>query len=140
MEAKYKSLSHCKVLVQYHIVWCPKYRYSVLKGDVRNGLEKCLYEICQTYCYEIKALEIMPDHIHIFLSAPQTVAPCDIVRSLKSKSAIYLFKSQPELKRFYSRCGVLWSRGYFLSTVGHVSEETIKKYIEEQSIHHGYTK
>ena len=83
----------------------------------------------------IKALEVMPDHIHIFVDCPQTVAPCDIVRTLKSISAIEMFKAYPQLKQFYSRCGVLWSRGYFVSTVGHISEATVKKYIEEQKNH-----
>lgn len=84
------------------------------------------------YRYLIKALEVMPDHIHIFVDAPQTVVPCDIVRTLKSISAIEMFKEFPQLKRFYSRCGVLWSRGYFIFSIGHISEKTVKKYIEEQ--------
>ncbi len=73
-----------------------------------------------------------PDHIHIFVDCPQTVAPYDIVRTLKSISAIEMFKAYPQLKQFYSRCGVLWSRWYFVSTVGHICEATVKKYIEEQ--------
>ena len=74
----------------------------------------------------------MPDYIHIFVDCPVTVAPCDVVRTLKSMSAIQLFKAYPELKRFYARCGKLWSNGYFISSVGHISEAAIKKYIEEQ--------
>lgn len=74
----------------------------------------------------------MPDHIHIFVDVPQTVAPCDVVRTLKSISVIELFKVYPKLNQFYARCGVLWSRGYFISTVGHISEATVIKYIEEQ--------
>ena len=80
--------------------------------------------------------EFLKSHaIHIFVDCPQTVAPCDIVRTLKSISAIEMFKASPQLKQFYSRCGVLWSRGYFVSTVGHISEATVKKYIEEQKNH-----
>ena len=74
----------------------------------------------------------MPDHIHIFVDVSQTIAPCDVVRTLKSISAIEMFKSYPELKQFYARCGVLWSRGYFVSTAGHISEDTVINYIEEQ--------
>ena len=77
----------------------------------------------------------MPDHINIFIDVPQKVAPCDVVRTLKSISAIELIKVYPQLKQFYSRCGVLWSRGYFVSTVGHISETTVIKYIEEQKSH-----
>ena len=94
-------------------------------------LKQILQKICEDYGYRIKALEVMPDHIHIFVDVPQTVAPCDVVRTLKSKSAIELFKAYPTLKRFYARCGVLWSRGYFISTVGQISEATVMQYIEE---------
>lgn len=77
----------------------------------------------------------MPDHIHIFVDVPQTVAPCDVVRTLKSIRAIELFQAFPQLKQFYARCGALWSRGYLISTVGQISEATVVKYIEEQKSH-----
>lgn len=129
---QYHSSSHCKYLTQYHIIWCPKFRYSILKNGVDDTLKIILSNICNTYGYTIKALEVMSDHIHIFVDCPQTVAPCDIVRTLKSISAIELFKYYPRLKKFYARCGKLWSDGYFISTVGHISETTVRKYIEEQ--------
>ena len=129
---EYHSASHCKYLTQYHIIWTPKFRYSVLDQGVDTTLKSILTKICNKYEYEIKALEVMPDHIHIFVDCPHTVAPCDIVRTLKSISAIELFKAYPTLKKFYARCGRLWSNGYFVSTVGHISEATVKKYIEEQ--------
>lgn len=128
----YHSSSHCKYLTQYHIIWCPKFRYSVLKNGVDDSLKQILTDICLRYQYQIKALEVMPDHIHIFVDCPQTVAPCDIVRTLKSISAIELFKVYPQLKRFYAKCGKLWSDGYFISTVGHISEASVRNYIEEQ--------
>lgn len=134
-EGQYHSASHCKYLIQYHIIWRPKFRSSVLKGNVEDTLKLILQKICDDYNYSIKALEVMPDHIHIFVDVPQTVAPCDVVRTLKSISAIELFKAFPQLKRFYARCGVLWSKGYFVSTVGHISEATVIKYIEEQKRH-----
>lgn len=76
----------------------------------------------------------MPDHIHVFVDCPQTVAPCDVVRTLKSNNAIRLLKEFPELKKFYAKTGALWSNSYFISTVGYISEETIKQYIENQKI------
>ena len=102
-----------------------------MKDGVDKTLKKILSEVCDAYGYIIKALEVMPDHIHIFVDCPVTVAPCDVVRTLKSMSAIQLFKAYPELKRFYARCGKLWSNGYFISSVGHISEAAVKKYIEE---------
>lgn len=134
-EELYHSASHCKYLIQYHIIWCPKIRFSVLEGNVELVLKQILQNICDEYHYRIKALEVMPDHIHIFVDVPQTVAPCDVVRTLKSRSAIALFQAFPKLKQFYAKCGVLWSRGYFMSTAGHISEETVIRYIEEQKHH-----
>jgi putative transposase len=106
-----------------------------LQKGADDKLKNILADICNQYRYEIKALEVMPDHIHIFVDCPQTVAPCDIARTLKSISAVEMFKVFPQLKQFYSRRGALWSRGYFVSTAGHISEATVKKYIEEQKNH-----
>jgi len=129
---EYKSLNHCKYLIQYHLIWCPKFRYNVLKGNMEETLKRILAEICKKYGYEIIEIEVMQDHIHLFVSAKPTVAPTDIVRTLKSITAIQLFKEFPSLKKFYSRCGSLWSKGYFVSTIGKVSAETIQKYIQEK--------
>lgn len=130
--AEYRRSSHCTYLTQYHLIWCPKFRYSVLKGEKVEGLKELLREICARYRYEIRALEVMPDHIHIFISCPQTVAPADAARTLKSISAIEMFRKYPDLKRFYARCGSLWSQGYFIASVGQVSEAAVRKYIEDQ--------
>ena len=129
----YNHNYHCKTLIQYHIIWCPKFRYSVLNATIKQDLTDIIQNICTKYHYEVKALEVMNDHIHLFISAPQTVAPCDIVRTLKSISAIELFKLYPNLKQFYKKCGKLWSDGYFISTIGEISSQTIKHYIENQN-------
>lgn len=132
MSSEYNTLNHCKFLLQYHIIWCPKFRFNVLKNGVDESLKEILLKISQRYEYEIKEMEIMPDHIHIFISTKPTVAPSDVVSTLKSISAIELFKQYPDLKKFYSRCGSLWSKGYFASSIGNVSEETVRRYIQEQ--------
>lgn len=128
----YHSARHCRYLTQYHIVWCPKFRYPVLNNDAGETLKQILSGICDRYGYTIKAMEVMPDHIHMFVDCPQTVAPCDVARTLKSVSAVEMFKAYPDLKRFYARAGVLWSSGYFISTIGHISDQTVRRYIEEQ--------
>ncbi|MGN8742419.1 transposase [Catenibacterium mitsuokai] len=74
--------------------------------------------------YHIKALEVKPDHVYVFVDLPQTAAPCDVVGTFKDISAIELFKALPQLIQFYAECCMLWSRGYFVSAV--------TKYIEEQ--------
>ena len=129
-EEKYHSASHCKYPTQYHIMWCPEFRFSVLKGNFEDALKQTLQKISNDYNYHIKSLEVMPDDIHIFVDVPLTVAPCDVARTLKSISAIELFKAYPQLKKFYAGCGALWSGGYFISTVERISEAAVVKYIE----------
>ncbi|MBA7554470.1 hypothetical protein ES705_47091 [subsurface metagenome] len=114
-----------------------------MKGNVQFNLRRIFEDIAKRYEYEILEMEVMPDHIHLFVGAEPTVAPVDIVRTFKSISAIELFKAFPSLKRFYGQCGCLWSTGKFISTIGKpphqrfwcggkVSEATIRKYIQEQ--------
>ena len=128
----YKSLNHCQYLVQYHLIWCPKFWFSVLKGNVETSLKRILAEIAHKYEYEIIEMEVMPDHIHLFVGTKPTVASTDVVRIFKSISAIRLFEEYPTLKQFYARCGSLWSKGYFVSTIGKVSSDTVRRYIQEQ--------
>ena len=131
-EKKYRTSEHCKYICQYHIIWCTKFRYSIMKGKIEEAIKEILLTIAQKYKYKILALEVMPDHLHIFISCHPTIAPIEIVRTLKSITTIEIFKRFPTLKSFYKRCGSLWSKGKFISTVGHLSSEIVKKYIEEQ--------
>ena len=87
-EKKYHSASHCKYPTQYHIIRCPKFRFSVLKGYVDNTLKQILQKICNDYNYHTKAIEVMPDHIHIFVDVPQTVAPYTMWLELLKASAL----------------------------------------------------
>ena len=128
----YKMTDHCKYLCQYHLIWCPKFRFRVLSGKVEEELGEMFRAIADKYGYEIIENEIMEDHIHLLVGAKPTVSPIDIVRTMKSITAVELFKRYPNLKKFYGKCGCLWSRGKFVSTAGNVSGDTIKKYIEEQ--------
>lgn len=131
-DAEYHHGSHCVFLTQYQIIWCPKYRFNVLSPIRQRVLKDVLREICTSYHYTVKAVEIMPDHIHLFVDLPHTTSPAEAVRTLKSLSARRMFEIFQDLKAYYHRCGKLWSRGYYISSVGHVSEQTVKRYIEEQ--------
>lgn len=115
-----KTTKHSKYNINDHIVFCPKYRQLVFK------------KVCSNYGYELIEQEIMPDHMHLFISAPPTVAPIDIVRKLKSISANYIFKTFPNLKKTNFWGSGLWSRGYYVGTAGSISSETIQKYIQNQ--------
>lgn len=117
--------------INYHIVWCPKYRKEVLIGDIKAFLEEQLETIAATKEWGILELQVMPDHIHLFISAPPSDSPTGIVKVLKGVTALRLFKKHPELKKEYWN-GHLWSPSYYVGTAGHVSAETIQRYIENQ--------
>jgi REP element-mobilizing transposase RayT len=110
----YHSASHCKYLIQYHIIWCPKFRFSVLHGKADMTLKQILQKICEDYGYRIKALEVMPDHIHTFLDVPQTVAPYAMWLEFLKASALsnYLtrirsLKSSMQDMELYGHEGIL---------------------------------
>ena len=114
IQEKYQSASHCKYPTQYHIIRCPKFRFLVLKGNVDNTLKQILQKICNDYKCHIKALEVMPDHIHIFIDVPQTVAPYAMWLELLKVSALsnYLkctrsLKSSMQDVELYGQEGIL---------------------------------
>jgi len=116
--------------INYHIVWCPKYRKPVLVGKVKEFLEEQIKTIAETKGWKIIELEVMPDHIHLFISTPPFEAPTNIVKILKGVTAKRLLEKFPELRKKEFWGGHLWSPSYYVGTAGHVSAETIKKYIE----------
>jgi putative transposase len=129
---EYRSTKHCKYNINYHLVWCPKYRHRVLTNDIDNFLKGSIQEICNNYDYELLNIEIMPDHLHLFVSAVPYVSPTEIVKTIKSITASKIFKQFPKLKsKKFWRSG-LWSKGYFVGTAGTVTAETIQRYIDEQ--------
>jgi putative transposase len=129
---KYKATAHAKFLCNYHLILVPKFRYKVLQGEIEADIKEIIKQVCEDYDYELIEMECMPDHIHLFIGATLGVAPSDIVRTIKSITAIKLFEKHYALKNFYSRCGSLWSRGKFICTAGILAAETIIKYIQEQ--------
>lgn len=126
------SSNNAKHALGYHIVWCPKYRHQVLSDLVEIELKKLLSEACASNGWKIHALEVMPDHVHLFIQADHTIAPMEIVRYLKSVTAIGLFLKFPHLKKQKFWGSGLWSKGTFYSTVGSVSEKAIRHYIDNQ--------
>lgn len=113
----------------YHVVWCPKYRRSILTGEVARTLDALLGEICSDRGFVVLSKEIQPDHVHLFLSFPPSHSIADVVRLLKGATARKLFVAHPELKDALWD-GHLWSPSYYVGTAGNVSAETIRKYIE----------
>lgn len=120
---------NCVYQTAYHVVWCPKYRRNVLIGRITEYLTALLNEICEQREWPILALEVQPDHVHLFLSIPPSIAVADAVKILKGTTARKLFVEFPELKESLWG-GNLWSPSYYVGTAGNVSAEIIRRYIE----------
>lgn len=115
--------------IAYHIIWCPKYRRKVLVNEVEDRLKTLLVEKAKEIGCEISIQEVMPDHVHIFIKTKPTLAPHYIVQQLKGYTSRILRNEFPKLK---SRIPTLWTRSYYCESIGHISEETVKKYIKDQ--------
>jgi putative transposase len=129
MDKRWISSKHAVYNCAYHLLWCPKYRRDVLKGDVAIRLKELLLEKAESHDWIIENLEIMPDHVHVFIKATTVDAPVYIVSQLKGYSSRVL---RNEFKELRTRIPTLWTRSYYVETIGHISEKTIKKYIDEQ--------
>jgi putative transposase len=129
MAERFKSVSHAVYNCGYHLIWCPKYRRKILTGVVEKRIKELLTEKALEHDWSIEKMEVMPDHVHLFIKVHTVDSPMRIVSQLKGYTAFMLRKEFPFLK---SKLPCLWTRSYFCESVGHISEDTIKKYIEEQ--------
>jgi putative transposase len=127
----YQHSSHATYEIQYHFVWITKYRYKVLKPDIAIRLRDMVRQGCEAREITVISGNIRPDHVHILVSAPPWISPSQIMQYLKGRSSRLLQDEFSELKRRYWGRH-LWGRGYFCTTVGPVTEEMIKNYIENQ--------
>jgi len=128
MAQEYRHANTCVFMINYHFVWIPKRRKKVLVGPIERDLRRLLEQKAQELDCQIVALEIMPDHVHLFINSPPTLAPDQLMFRLKGSSSHALRKRYPELLKLPS----LWTRSYFCSTAGNVSSATIERYIAEQ--------
>jgi putative transposase len=115
--------------LKYPLVWCPKYRRKVLVGELAEELRWLLFQKAQELGVTIEALEIMPDHVHLFIESGPTEPPQRLANQFKGYSSRMLRRKYPHLR---SRLPSLWSRSYYVGSIGNVSEETVRRYIEMQ--------
>jgi len=128
MAYKYRRDEHRVHLIVYHLVWTPKRRKAVLVGPVATECQKLIERKCAEEGWDILALAVQPDHIHLFVQAWPTVSAAEVVKECKGLTSHELRKKYPALKRLPS----LWTRSYFASTAGNVSAEAIQRYIAAQ--------
>lgn len=124
-QERYRKGAHTVLDLKYHFVWKTKYGYRVLLGDVGLRLRTLLKGIA------IIKGHIRPEHVHMLISAPSRLSPAKIAQLLKGKSSYRLQREFPELRKRYWGMH-LWGRGYFCATVGAITEEQVKAYIESQ--------
>lgn len=122
--------------LNYHIVWCTKYRRKVLKDGIDVDLKTILREIAKEHGYRISRMEVgSDDHIHLLVSAPPKISVSSIVKQLKGTSSLRLFAMHPELKtQYWKRKGErsLWSPSYYAESIGAANEQAVAKYIDGQ--------
>ena len=129
MENNYRKTKTTVSLINYHFVFCPRYRRKIFDNpNVETRFKEIVKSICEELEIEIIAIECDKDHAHIFLNCLPTLSPSDIMNKIKGVSSKLIREEFEELNRMPS----LWTRSYFVSTAGNVSSETIKKYVEEQ--------
>ena len=126
---KYKTATHLTFSCQYHVIFCPKYRRRVLKDGIDERLKEIIYEVANKYDFDVPSMEIMEDHVHLIIDCNPRFGIMDCVTKIKNISSKLLRDEYPQLKR---KLPSLWTRSSFISTVGTVSLETVKKYIENQ--------
>ena len=129
MKNEYKHTKTTVSLINYHFVFCPRYRRKIfLISGVEDRFKELVSKECQKHEIEILAMECHKDHVHMFLKCMPTQSPADIMNWIKGASSSTLRSEFMELKAMPS----LWTRSYFVSTAGNVSSETIKWYVETQ--------
>lgn len=129
MIMKEQHTKHVTYKIAYHFVWCPKYRKAILQGEVATFVESEIRRLCAENSWEIGALNVQEDHVHVVLSALPSTAPSLIANTLKGITARQVFKQYPEVKKQVWG-GSFWARSYYVGTVGEMTEEIVKKYIE----------
>jgi putative transposase len=129
MEARYRKNAGAVFSLKYHLVWCPKYCRPVLTGGVERRLRGLLTDKAAALGMTVHALEVMPDHVHLFVEADPTRCVAEIVNRLKGSSSRVL---RQEFSGLRSRLPCLWSRSCYAGTVGAVSEAVIRRDIAGQ--------
>lgn len=125
----YRSTKTTVSLINYHFVFCPRYRRKIFNNPhIEARFKELIFQIAKEYDMQILAIECDKDHAHIFVNALPKYSPADIMKIIKGNTSINLRKEFSSLLK----APTLWTRNYFVSTAGNVSSETIRRYVESQ--------
>jgi putative transposase len=129
MNARWTTSNKAVFNIGYHLIWCTKYRRKLLSGEIEIRLKELLRTKAEEMGVVIATMEVMPDHVHLFVKASPVDSPHFIVQQFKGPTSRVLRKEFPSLR---SRVPTVWTRSYYCESVGHISAETVERYIEEQ--------
>ena len=125
------SLAHSKWNCKYHIVFAPKYRRQIIYGKIKSDIGAILRKLCDQKGVEIIEANACKDHIHMLVSIPPKLSVSQFMGYLKGKSTLMLYDCHPELQNKWDKA--FWARGYYVETIGNITDEAVQKYIKEQA-------
>jgi putative transposase len=131
-ETRWTTSNKAVFNIGYHLIWCTKYRRKLLTGEIEARLKILLIGKAEDIGLSVETMEIMPDHVHLFVRASPVDSPHYIVQQFKGMTSRILRSEFPEIKR---RVPTLWTRSYYCESIGHISAETVQRYIEDQKKH-----
>ena len=126
-----KSLAHTRWNCKYHIVFAPKYRRQVFYREKRRAIGCILRKLCEWKSVRILEAECCADHIHMLVEIPPKMSVSGFMGYLKGKSTLMLYDRHPELQSKWDKA--FWARGYYVETIGNITDEAVQKYIKEQA-------
>ncbi|HMK55060.1 MAG TPA: IS200/IS605 family transposase [Dissulfurispiraceae bacterium] len=129
--ARYWTGSHTKHRLRVHLVWIPKYRKRVLRGEIAARVKQLLHQACNVNRWMMSEVSVSEDHVHVLIQISPRESVAEVVKILKGGTSRVIRTEFPELEEFLWGDS-LWADGYFAETVGKVDEEVIQKYIRDQ--------
>jgi putative transposase len=129
--SRFKKLSHTIWHCKYHIIWVPKYRLRILKGELAKEVERCIRSFAQHQSSEVIELKVCVDHVHLLASIPPKISISNFVGTVKGRTAIRIFNQFRNLRQKPYWGNHFWAKGYCVDTIG-FDEQMIRKYIKHQ--------
>ena len=128
----YSTGSHTKFYHRFHVVWTTKYRYKVMRGEMRERIREIIIQTCKELGVHIEKGVLSTDHVHMFISVPPQIALSKVMMRIKGRSSYKIQREFPELrKRYWGQR--FWARGFFSTTSGNVTDDVILQYLELHS-------
>ena len=126
-----KSLSHTRWKCQYHIVFIPKYRKKVLHGRLKVDVKEIICTLCKYKRVDIIAGVVCADHVHLSVAIPPKISVSDFMGYLKGKSTLMIYDRHLKLQSRWDKS--FWARGYYVETIGNITDAAVERYIREQA-------